>query len=317
MFIGLLLCTAALAGEPGHYHPDQVGQHSKVFVEASAKVAERFGAVEAEMARVSPDLVQLDQAAILCSRRASQEFSSYAATVRRDGAHQTAVVQAFVDTLVEDFERTFGSAMERALPAATEGYEVSLCKGSGIHALMGRTQCEGTDLAPLIGKQMDLDELLAADVAEILGLEWPGFEVQGHTQAVVPITGVGGFVQFDLLVDILVAQRVKGIQARHAAALEEVAPDLEEGETRAQREQALQKAQDLREIYESELADLGEELFAAVEASLGRNARKGAPAAVGVCANPKNLGGCSGEDLTDIVMPLLEADKKLAKALAP
>ncbi len=317
MFVGLLLVSATLAGEPGYYHLDLVGGHSQVFVDASAKVAKRFQVVEGQMAKASPELVQLDLALALCAKRAPQDFVDYATALRRDSSHQTAVVQAFVDTLVADFELTFTGAMERVLDEATAGYDVSLCKGSGIHALMGRTQCQGEDLAPRIGEHMDRDENLRENVQEILSLEWPAFLIEGRSQNVVPITGVGRYVRLDVLVDVLVSEQVNAIQARSAAALEEVEPDLEEGETRAIREHALVRAQDIRAIYEGEMVILGEQLFSAVAASLTRQARRGAPSAVGVCPNPTGLGGCTGDDVTDVVMPLLEADKKLAKALAP
>ncbi len=315
MLASLLLCTAALAGEPGYYHPDFVGPHSSLFDKASAHVAEQFGAIEGEMARVSPALVELDQGTALCAQRAPDGFLAYAEELRKQSNGQTARVQAFVDTLVDDFEVTFGGAMERVLAVATDGYDVTLCKAEGVHALMGRSQCQGTDLAPAIGKAMDSDADLLEDVDEIIALEWPSFEVEGRAQPVVPITGVGAHIDLSALTHALVGDSIAETKARHAAALEEIEADLEEGETLSIRTAALEKAQDYREIYERDLAAIGETLFEAVEVSLGRLQKKGAPAAVGVCANPQSLGGCTGEDVTETVLPLLLADKKLLKAL--
>jgi hypothetical protein len=315
MLLPLLISSVVLAGEPGYYHPDFVGPHSALFEKASAHVAQRFGEVEGEMARVSPELVALDQGAALCAQRAPEAFMSYAEDLRRESAGQTARVQAFVDTLVDDFEVTFGGAMERVLAEATEGYDVALCKAEGIHALMGRSQCEGTDLAPIIGEHMDRDADLAEDVEEIMALEWPAFAIEGRAQPVIPITGVGSYVDLQALTQALLSGPIAEAKARHAAALEGVEADLEEGDTQAVRDAALQKARDFRTIYERELGELGEDFFTAVADSLGRLQKKGAPAAVGVCANPQGLGGCSGEDVTALVIPLLLADKKLAKAL--
>ena len=315
MLLPLLISSAVLAGEPGYYHPDFVGPHSALFEKASAHVAQEFDAVQGDMARFSPDLVALDQGAALCAQRAPEGFITYAAELRRESAGQTAMVQAFVDTLVDDFEVTFGGAMERVLEAATEGYDVTLCKAEGIHALMGRNQCEGTDLAPIIGEHMDRDADLVQDVEEILGLEWPSFTLAGRAQPVIPITGVGSYIDLQVLTDALLSDRIAEAKARHATAIEGIEADLEEGDTQAVRDAALEKAQDYRVLYERDLAEIGEGFFDTVGAALGRLQKKGAPAAVGVCANPQALGGCSGQDVTDLVLPLLVADKKLQKAL--
>ena len=311
----LLISVASFADEPGYYHSDFVGPHSELFRRASGHVGERFGAIEAEMAKASPDLVALDEATALCAQRAPEGFMTYAAELRRESNGQTARVQAFVDMLVDDFEYTFGGAMERVLEAATVGYTLTLCKAQGVHALLGRNQCVGTDVAPLIGKAMDSDSELMIDVDEIIALPWPAFTLEGRAQPVVPITGVGAYVELTALTDALLRLPIAEAKARHANAMEDIEADLEEGETQAVRDGALEKAEDYREIYEKDMAELGEGFFVAVQASLTRLQKKGAPAAVGVCANPKGLGGCNGEDVTETVIPLLQADKKLLKAL--
>jgi hypothetical protein len=313
--LALLLLAPSATAERAYYHPDNVGPHSELFGQASAHVAARFERIQAEMAKASPLLVSLDEGTALCSERAPESFSAYASALRGESNLAQAKVQAFVDTLVEDFEVTFGGAMERVLEQAAEGYELELCQAAGIHALMGRSQCEGTDLAPRIGQHMDGDEQLQADVQEILALEWPGFALQGSTQPVIPVTGVGSFVDLDTLTDALIRERIAQAKARHAQALESIEADLEEGETQAVRDAALGKAQDFRVIYEQEMVGLGEELFTAMESALPRLQKKGAPAAVGVCANPPGLGGCAGEDVTEQLVPLLLSDKKLLKAL--
>ncbi len=312
----VLLASAAMAGEPGYYHSDFVGPHSQVFVDASAQVASNFDELQGQMAAVSPHLVELDLNAALCGKRASDDFESYAAELRVESNGQTARVQAFVDLLVDDFESTFMAAMERCLPAAIEGYDAVECKAEGIHALLGRNSCLGTELNPIIGAAMDQDAELQAAVDEILELSWPTFSVQGRAQPVVPITGIGSYIVLDELVRVLAAAPVGGIQARFQSALEEVEADLEEGETPGIRQQALVRGQALREDYEHRLATYGERLFGAVQASLLRREKRGGPTAVGICANPAGLGGCPGTDVTAIALPLLESDKKLQRALA-
>ena len=312
----LLLHAVVSAGQPGYYHPDFVGPHSVLFRQASEHVGVQFNVVQGDMARVSPDLVALDQNTALCAGRAPDPFLSYAAGLRREGAGQNAQVQAFVDTLVDDFEVTFGMAMERVLEQATAGYDVTLCKAEGIHAMMGRSQCEGTDLAPAIGALMDRDAELIEDVEEIVALSWPVFSIEGRAQPVIPVTGVGAYVDLQVLSDTLLTARIGEAKARHSAALEGIEADLEEGDTQAIRDAAFEKAQDYRHLYERELGELGEEFFGVLQATLLRLRKKGAPAAVGVCANPTGLGGCQGEDVTETLVPLLLADKKLMKAVA-
>ena len=313
----LLLCAQALAAPPAHYHADAVGPHSTLFTQSSALMSARFEAVQAEMARISPGLVALDLDAALVSRRAPPAYLAYAAELRREGAGQRQRVQVFVDTLVGDFEDSFQAALQRALPSATQGYDAVQCKTAGVAALMGRTLCKGEDLNPALGRALDQDPLPQQAVQEIESLSWPSFAVEGRDQPVLPLTGVGSYLRLDALAMALVGPAVAGAQARLDEALEPVQAEIEEGDDEAARRAALERARSLRDLYERELGLLGEELLAAVHDGLVRQQKRGAPAAVGVCANPEILGGCPGADATAAVLPLLQADRKLLKALAP
>ncbi|MFH1464530.1 MAG: hypothetical protein ABIO70_09090 [Pseudomonadota bacterium] len=309
------LCATAFAGQPAYYHPDHVGPHSALFQRSSAVMAEKFDTVQGAMARVSPSLVALDLEAALVSRRAPEEYRRYAEELRRESNGQMHRVQAFVDTMVEDFEVTFKAAMGRALPQVSEGYQLVECAATGIHAMLGRTQCAGEDLNPALAKAMDRDPALAAALAEIEGLTWPAFTVTGRPQPVLPLTGVGSYLRVDALADALVASQIAAARARLDEALEPVQAAMEEGETPAERKAALDRALQLRDLYDRELGLVGDELITAVEGSLVRLENKGVPPALGLCANPVGFGGCTGNDVTEQVLPLLLADKKLIKAL--
>jgi hypothetical protein len=312
----LAFCAAALAGQPAYYHPDQVGPHSALFQRSSASMAKEFDAVQAEMARVSPSLVALDLEAALVARRAPEEYRRYAADLRRESNGQMHQVQAFVDTLVADFEVTFKASLERVLPEVSEGYDVVPCEAQGIHAMLGRTQCSGEDLNPALARAMDRDPELVAAVAEIESLPWPTFQIAGRPQPVLPLSGVGNYLRVDALADALIGGQIKAARERLDASLEPVQATMEEGETQAERKAALDQARQLRDLYDRELGLVGEDLIAGVEGSLVRLQKQGVPPALGLCANPVGLGACTGTDLTDQVLPLLLADKKLLKALA-
>jgi hypothetical protein len=279
-------------------------------------MAQKFDAVQAEMAQVSPSLVALDLEAALVARRAPDDYLRYAADLRRESNGQLHRVQAFVDTLVDDFEVTFEDALERALPAVSEGYEVVQCEAQGIHAMLGRTRCTGEDLNPALARAMDRDPVLVAAVAEIEALPWPAFAVAGRPQSVLPLTGVGNYLRVDALASALIGRPIEAARERLDASLEPVQATMEEGETQGEREAALEQARQLRDLYDRELGLVGRDMIAAVEASLGRLQKKGVPPALGLCANPQGLGACTGTDVTDQVLPLLLADKKLLKALA-
>ncbi len=313
----LLAGSSPAGAEPGSYHPDYVAPHSQLFARAGGETASRFDQVQVELDAASSALSQLDRDVALCGARADKSLKSYAAGLRKETAHSFHVLQAFVDVLTQDFEQTFGAALERALPAVEAEYEVSECKAQGVYALMGRNNCAGKDLNPLLAQRMDADEALKAAVEEILTVPWPQLELTGQPQAAIPITGQERVLRMAPLVEALYAQQVKAVQSRLEEAMEGVEAVMEESDDQDEKKKALAEGQALRALYEQEMAARGEVLMNALAKSLTKLEKKGAAGQVALCPNPEALGGCQGQDVTAELLPLLQADRRLVKTLAP
>ncbi|MBN1336385.1 MAG: hypothetical protein JXB39_10530 [Deltaproteobacteria bacterium] len=316
----LLLVGPLVAAVNGFYHPDDVAEASSLFGRAAAATGGAFEAAQADLDRASRALVALDRNAALLGSRAPDGFADYSLALRRDGARGLASVQSFVDALITAFEADFGAALQRALPGVAEGQPTVECRATmalpGGPVIPGRTHCPGRDLNAGLARAMDADPALQADVDRLLATPWPGFALSGVTQPVVPLTGVQAFLRMDAVVEALIAPRIAAIEAQDRAARTPLEADLEEGDETA-RGAAMEAAEALRVRYEAAMGALGGRLVDALAEALPRLEGQGAPEAVGLCPNPAALGGCPGQDVTDTVLPLLQADRRLGEALDP
>ncbi len=305
----LLLAPAALAAE-AWYDPDAVAASSELFVSFAQQMGPWYDDLQDRVTRASIGLEGLDTAVALAGAHADEELKAYAQQLRKQAAHQYLQVQRFADVLAEDSEQTFGAAMVRALEDL--GIEAEPCQPRsavmiGPNRGAGGGDCEGRDISAELATRMDADAELQAAVAEILALDWPGFEVAGTAQVVLPLTGTGRYVQLDQAADALMEDRLDAL----ARSLEDQLAPLEDrlavGAEGA--EEALSEAEGYRSQYDRAVAAEGERLLAALERGLRKHPD------VGVCANPAAFGGCEGDDATAELLPLLVEDKKVLKAL--
>jgi len=315
MLAALLLAGPLVAGAGGFYHPDDVAAASALFGRASGASTRAFDAAQADLDRASRALVALDRNAALLGDRAPAGFADHVGARRRDGAAGRASVQSFVDGLAAGFEAAFGAALERALPAVSGGQPAVECRAGGSGpAIPGATRCPGQDLNAGLARAMDADAALQADVERLLTTPWPGFALPAAAQPVLPVTGSEAYLRLDAVAGALVGPAMAAIEADDRKAREPLEADLEEGDE-ASRRAALGEAKRLRTRYDAAMAALGVRLVDALAQALPRVVKRGAPAGVGLCPNPATLGGCPGRDVTEAVLPLLQADRKLGKAL--
>lgn len=307
----IALIAAALAAEPAYYHPDDVAKASTLF----GKVAESIGpAFEERQGRISSygdALAQLELGVALLGTSAPAELSAWSTGTRRKIVGETLRLQKHVDLLQEDYARVFGDALNRALPGASKGYEVTECGATGVYAMMGKTQCKGTNLNPKLGAALDADVALQKELASIAGVEWPAFTAPSQAAPVVALTGTARWINGGAVAQELLGETIKARQATLESAIDALASD--EGELGPAE---IEKARGLKQAYLDKLGADGEVLRTAISGALGRAAKKGGPAEVGWCANPPSLGGCVGEDVTKSVVELLEADKRFGKEIA-
>lgn len=315
MLAPLLVVATALSSEPAWYHPDDVAVASEVFARSASETAARFDAIQRRLEDAGNVLTRLDVNVSICGTRATPEFRDWAIQLRKQVTGQYLRLQAYVDVLTADYESTFEAALERATAALSSTYNLKVCKAPRIMGPPGTGSCQGKSLNAELGARLDRDAVLQKEVQEILSIPWPELTLEARPQAVLPVTGTARYIDMDALVGTFLGTEVDGARDALQRDLEPLEADMKESDDPAVRARTTEQARALRDQYEKRLAQVGDRLFTALEPALVRAAKKGAPDQVGVCANPKRAGACQGEDVTATLLPLLEQDKKLARAL--
>lgn len=309
--IPLLLALPLAADLPaGWYNPDAVAAASELYHRYADALSPRFEAAQRDLGRGGEALAELELGVLLLGDQASPELQAFYTSTRRHAAHNYLRVQAHVSLLEDDSSATFGAALDRAVEALGARYRLAECTpAAGLAAITGpgatSRSCEGEDLSPALAALMDQDPTLQAAVDEILGIDWPGTTLQTQAMAAVPVGGEDGWVRLGIVGSVLLGKQLE----QHTVALERALAPLERG-LEAKDPAALAEAQAARAVYEQAIAEDGQALLAALERSLRKQG-----VAVGVCANPPELGGCPGADRTDELLPRLQSDRKLAKSL--
>lgn len=309
---GLLLAPAS-AAPAAWYHPDQVAGQSTLFTNASAEILPAYQDVETALRQLSPPVEDLELASTLAAGSLSAADQAYALDVRKQAAALLLQAQARVDAVQEAYGRSFGAALERALAVEGKGKEVVECAGGGgIQAMMGpgRKPCVGEELNAALAARLDADATLKAEIDQANAQPWPEIALGGQPLVPLELTGSASYVQLAPLARKLWGERLTDRADDLDRALEPLEDALAAGDA-----QALAQAQGHRAAYDRKLAADGQVLLPLLGESLAR-LKGGAGQDVGLCINPAGLGGCTGTDRSAELLPLLLADKKLAKALA-
>lgn len=304
----LLLSGVATAAEPAHYHPDDVAKASGRFGAVAERIGPAFQARQDAIASVGVAVARLELGTALLGAAAPAELTAWNTSTRKRMVGERLRLQRHVDLLQDDYAKVFGAAVERALPTVGRGYAVDVCGASGVLAMMGRKNCAGKDLNPVLAAAIDADAALQKELADIASVEWPSFEAPKAAQPVVALSGTARWVDGGRVAEALISAHVADRKEALEAELERILPD-------EPTEADVKKAQAKKDAYLAALAGDGEVLRAALTGALGRAEKKGGPAQVGWCANPPELGGCAGDDVTGAVVEIAKADKKLQKEL--
>ncbi len=306
---GAFLIGTAFAGEPAHYHPDDVAKASKAFGTVAASMGPAFEDRQSRIVRLGVALTELELGVGLLGADAPTELVSWSLTTRKKVVGETLRLQRHVDLLQEDYGRVFGAAVERALPTVGRGFELRACGATGVLAMIGKKDCAGMDLNPKFASSIDADATLARELADIASVEWPSFEAPKAAEPTVALTGNTRWVSGGVAAQALLGARVATLQEDLERKLDQLLPD-------APTKDDLVRAQAEKTSYLATLGADGLVLRTAILSALTRAAKKGGPAEVAWCANPVALGGCPGEDATKQVLDLLGADKKFLKEIA-
>ncbi len=307
------LLPPALAGTPAYYHPDDVAAQSAVFRDSADALAPAFDSAQTALASLGRDLESLEIGTALLGQRAPESLRAWTKEAQETVTVQYLTVQRHVDMIQDGYGTVFGDALQRALAAQSAFTAVECASGGGLSAMMrrgGSGSCEGEDLNARLAAAIDADARLRAELSGLTGADWPAIGLDGRTQPGVPVSGTGRDVNVAALADALIGNLLD----RLLESFEDALAPLEEG-IDAGDESTLARAADLKAAYQARLGEDGAVFLAAVEAAIARAGKKADTSNIALCANPAGLGGCGGEDATQVVYDLIREDRKLQKAV--
>lgn len=296
---------SARGGEPAHWSSDAVSAKSAQFARAQSRDAGAYEQAEAALEVAKRDVAALDAGVALLG--SPPELRAYALSIRKTLAGEFLRLQRHSDLLAEDYERTFRSAIGRALPAVGGGAQVSECtpsamSGLGMGGLARRlgTGCAGKDLSADLARAIDADPQLKADVGSMLAVEWPKLALPAAAQPVAKLGGTSAAIDVVALVRATQGDAVEAAHVAYEAAVEALSDRLDSADP-AVKKAAIEEARGAREEWELALAAIGK---ATIDRQKGRLS-KGALAGAGLCANPAGLGGCGVPDVTAAAVALV------------
>ena len=313
--IALALCAAlpllALAAEPGWYTNTGVASASARFAAAANTSAPRYDKAQADIKAVGAALEELELGALLIGERAPAGFADWAKATRKQTNALFLAFERDAGATTDAYSAAFEAAVGRALTQVGKSRPVTECKVSRVNAMVGKGGCPGEDLSKQIAAIVDKDAALEKAVAEISAQPWPRVAAEPQTWAPAPLTGTENIVSLPRLAKAFAAGAVKAHQDALLAALEPLEADLEDGKPEARA-----KAKEARAAYEAAMAKTGAALLTATQGLAERAQKTGGLGPIGVCPNPTALGGCTGEDISGILIALGKEDKKFQKAVA-
>jgi hypothetical protein len=279
-----LLMTAAFAGTPAYYHPDDIAARSARFKEVAEVIQPKFERGQDVVARLSGALADLEIAVGLLGTDAPEGLTSWSQLTRRQVTGQYLRLNKHAELVQEDFSKVFLDALGRALPRVGAGKDLVECQAKGVEAMMHHTSCVGEDLNGPLAAAIDSDGQLGRELASILSIDWPTIAVDPQPQVVVPLTGTTRWVDLAALGHTFLQAR---LDARKDVFEHDLAPF--EDALDAKDPAAIARAGEMKATYLARLGADGAVLRAAAAEALGRSRK--APREVGLCANPAALGG--------------------------
>jgi hypothetical protein len=310
----LLLLALAPLHAAAWYDPGGVAAQSRAFADASAAVGPRYEAAEVALARYGAALEELELGVALAGSRVPAEQAAWATEARLQVTAQFLTLQKHVDLMAEDYERVFLAAVGRALAALPGGAEAVSCEPRRLMGRVVSSPCPGTDLTPRVAAAVDQDAALLRALQEIAEVPWPEVGVAPRAFAPLPLEGAPAAPDHLHLAPLVRALAPEALARRKDAMADatlaaEAAVEQQDAATLA----ALQGA---KQSWLAALGRDGDAILAVLPDALARAGKAGASAAVGLCVNPALLGGCTGADRSAALTPVLQADKKVQKAVA-
>ncbi|MEQ1502080.1 MAG: hypothetical protein ABMB14_07605 [Myxococcota bacterium] len=310
------LATAVSAAPVGHWHPDDLAPISTRFASSSEKLQQPFEARSTAADQVAAALREYRESLDLLGDAAPAAERERLDQLEQEFQRQHAVLQAFADQLVGDYDAAFMAAVDRAVKARGEVEQCpsTVRAGPSIPGIPPKVapnpDCHGADLNASLASTVDTDPELGAALDEILGRPWPTVAVDRTPQA--PIGGGARWLGVHDLVVAGARAELQDIEITDDQDRGEIDAAIESGATIDQLKLLEPKAKAIEARTAGARAALAAPVLAAANKTIAK--KWASEPATGWCANPRLLGGCTGDDAArDLVARLLD-DKRVAKA---
>jgi hypothetical protein len=137
-------------------------------------------------------------------------------------------------------------------------------------------------------------------------------QVESKEQPVTPITGTEYYIDLHSFSSVFLQNSI----TEHSTWLDHQTDTIIEGLESGDPE-ALKQAEAFRKTYSERIAADGKKLISTFQTYSEKRAKKNAKLKqVGFCGNVAELGGCSGEDVTDEMVESLKLDRKFLKMIS-
>ena len=288
MLVLLLLSQNALA--QSNYNPDQIASSSQIFSEFSQSAAPEFEILQGAISHASSALAEFERGVLLLGDSCPAEQREIMESGRRNLNRGFFAAQSHINLLHEDSERFFQLAIDRALESIGEQSATVCEQPEGISALLvgprGRANCPGRDITGLIVSQLAEDHDLEQSIQGIMSVPWPSISLESETLSAVQITGTAGFVRMSTL-SRLIGDEIGQLEARLELELD---PEL-----------TTEDLNTLRAAHEERISALGSQLISSASSAWNSDGLQ-----LSICINPTDMGGCSGDDRTEIGVESLQ-----------
>ncbi len=293
----------------GTYNETEIARNSTLFADAAKSSAPQFAKAESTMNQHASYLSTMETSLAFVGLVESPDW--YIQNQKQMLGYRL-MVNKHIQLLTTDYDVEFTKAMERAIESLNFDGTIQLCEAQSIHAMMGTApKCEGVSLSKSISNNIDNDTQLQASLKELNNLQWPEPFTETQSIDAIPLTGSKYYIRTDVIIQKLVNSSVNN----HKKWLENKYDSIVEG-VENENPEAIKLAVKQRDEYKQRISKTGEQFEEAIELFSIKRAKKFPQLeSLAQCHNLQELGGCTGEDITEEFLAFIESEKHWNKSL--
>ena len=281
-----------------YYHFDTIAQNSDMFMKSSEVGINKLTTLKEALGQQQSLSSALRSTSAMLS---SSDLSKWDTIISRYYDKNTQTAEDFLLA----YQTDYGAAYEKKALEYLKAYpKAKNCKTSPY----GGSTCQGTDISKTIGKKLDDDQELKAIIKEINARVWPTpVALPTRKHDVFSLTGTSYYIQLDTFISKLFKKKIAKHHRWYNKSFSALDP----------KSKGYQKnAQKLYQEFEQRLQDDRKTIEKALKVVIKKKKKKDPRYKdLGFCGNPKALGACNGNDITDEVFKALAENKKSVKII--